>query len=105
MPEASVPIVDAPGRRKPVAQQVPHSVASRLPAPFLAPLRLVGTIERDLDAAELLGHLFQRLKQPAVIGEMLAGILLGPSLLGMTFPAARDFLFPASSLGGLQLFA
>jgi Kef-type K+ transport system membrane component KefB len=37
-----------------------------------------------------------RLGQPAVIGEVLSGILLGPSLLGAVSPAAEAFLFPAS---------
>src|ERR1700743_1656664 len=35
-----------------------------------------------LTAAHLLGHLFARLRQPRVIGEILAGILLGPFVLG-----------------------
>lgn len=56
-------------------------------------------------AARLTGMLFRRIGQPAVIGEMLAGILLGPSLLGLLFPGALDFLFPASSLGTLKLFS
>ncbi|MFL6196557.1 MAG: cation:proton antiporter [Thermoanaerobaculia bacterium] len=56
-------------------------------------------------AARLAGWLFARMKQPPVIGEMLAGILLGPSLLGMVAPGAVDFLFPASSLGTLKLFS
>lgn len=53
-------------------------------------------------AARLVGLLFQRLGQPAVIGEMVAGIILGPSLLGAVFPAVQAFLFPASSLGLLR---
>jgi Kef-type K+ transport system membrane component KefB len=56
-------------------------------------------------AARLMGVLFAKIKQPPVIGEMLAGILLGPSLLGMVSPATMDFLFPASSLGALRLFS
>jgi Kef-type K+ transport system membrane component KefB len=36
---------------------------------------------------------------------MLAGILLGPSLLGLLFPDALGFLFPATSLGTLKLFS
>lgn len=58
-----------------------------------------------ISAAKLLGAVFQRFRQPAVIGEMLAGILLGPSLLGATLPVVKDFLFPAGSLGSLQLLA
>jgi Kef-type K+ transport system membrane component KefB len=56
-------------------------------------------------AARLAGMLFTKIKQPPVIGEMLAGILLGPSLLGMVSPGTMDFLFPAASLGTLKLFS
>jgi Kef-type K+ transport system membrane component KefB len=58
-----------------------------------------------ITAAKLLGSLFVRLNQPAVIGEMMAGIFLGPSLLGAISPATLDFLFPASSLGALGLLS
>lgn len=44
-------------------------------------------------AAHLLGAVARRLGQPAVIGEMLAGIMLGPSLLGALLPRAADALF------------
>src|SRR5688572_20272469 len=37
------------------------------------------------------------LRQPQVIGEMIAGVVLGPSLLGLLWPAAHAFLFPAES--------
>src|SRR5687768_6624932 len=53
----------------------------------------------------LLGHLFARLRQPQVIGEMLAGILLGPSLFGWLFPDAFDAVFPAGSREVLGLLA
>jgi K+:H+ antiporter len=49
-----------------------------------------------LVAARLVGALFRRLGQPPVIGEVLAGILLGPSLLGRVAPAASAYLLPAS---------
>ena len=49
-----------------------------------------------LAASRGVGMLFQRLRQPSVIGELLAGILLGPSLLGMVAPAAYEYLFPQS---------
>lgn len=39
-----------------------------------------------LISARILGELFRKLNQPAVIGEILAGIILGPSLLGSMFP-------------------
>ncbi|HEX7902108.1 MAG TPA: cation:proton antiporter [Planctomycetota bacterium] len=44
--------------------------------------------------ARLLGELFKKAGQPAVIGELLAGILLGPSLLGWAAPGAYRALFP-----------
>ncbi len=44
--------------------------------------------------ARVLGALFALAKQPAVIGEVLAGILLGPSLLGRIWPDASAFLLP-----------
>jgi Kef-type K+ transport system membrane component KefB len=56
-------------------------------------------------AARILGTLFLRIKQPPVVGEMIAGILLGPSLLGMVVPRAQAFLFPASSMGALQMLS
>jgi Kef-type K+ transport system membrane component KefB len=55
--------------------------------------------------ARAAGSLFIKLGQPAVIGEMAAGILLGPSLLGLLFPGAVAFLFPASSMGVLRLLS
>lgn len=40
-----------------------------------------------LAAAKLLAEVFERLKQPAVVGEILAGVLIGPSLLGWVQPS------------------
>jgi Kef-type K+ transport system membrane component KefB len=51
--------------------------------------------------AQALGWLFARLRQPRVIGEIVAGILLGPSLLGWLAPSALAFLFPPEGLGPL----
>jgi Kef-type K+ transport system membrane component KefB len=56
-------------------------------------------------AARMLGALASRLKQPPVIGEIAAGVLLGPSLLGWVAPGASAFLFPALSLPTLQLLS
>lgn len=56
-------------------------------------------------AARLLGSVFPRIGQPPVIGEMIAGILLGPSLLGLVAPEAQALLFPADSLGTLRLLS
>lgn len=42
----------------------------------------------------VLGELSKRAGQPAVIGELLAGILLGPTLLGKVWPEAQSWIFP-----------
>ncbi|MGV3659333.1 MAG: cation:proton antiporter [Prosthecobacter sp.] len=56
-------------------------------------------------ASQLMGRLFKRMGQPAVVGEMAAGILLGPSLFGMLAPGAFAFVFPATSLDALKLLS
>jgi Kef-type K+ transport system membrane component KefB/nucleotide-binding universal stress UspA family protein len=56
-------------------------------------------------AARLVGVLARRLEQPAVIAEVIAGILLGPSLLGRLAPGAFETLFPKASLAGLSLLS
>lgn len=48
---------------------------------------------------------FRRAGLPSVVGEILAGILLGPTLLGWLWPNAFTLLFQRSSLDGLKLFA
>ncbi|MBC7391261.1 MAG: cation:proton antiporter [Opitutaceae bacterium] len=53
--------------------------------------------------ARLFGWLCKRVNQPPVIGEILAGIVLGPSLLGMWFPEFSAFLFPEKSISYLKL--
>lgn len=45
-------------------------------------------------ASRLCGAVFRRFKQPAVIGEVVAGIMLGPSLLGRVAPEVSAFLLP-----------
>lgn len=55
--------------------------------------------------ARLFGTLLVRLGQPAVIGEMIAGIVLGPSVAGALAPGAFQFIFPADSLAGLRMLS
>ncbi|HBZ69345.1 MAG TPA: sodium:proton antiporter [Deltaproteobacteria bacterium] len=63
-------------------------------------------------AARGLGTLMRRIRQPAVIGELAAGLLLGPSVLGQLSPAVESWLFPSdpvqrallSSVGWLGAF-
>src|SRR2546425_13137417 len=55
---------------------------------FLAEILLMLLVGR------LLGELMQRVGQPAVLGQLLAGILLGPTVLGNVWPAAHQAIFP-----------
>jgi Kef-type K+ transport system membrane component KefB len=52
--------------------------------------------------ARCTGWLFRRFHQPQVVGEMVAGLLLGPSLLGRVAPGLAGQLFPPASLGFLN---
>jgi len=63
---------------------------------------LVLQIAVILVAARLVGFLFQKIHQPQVMGEMVAGILLGPSLLGWLAPGVSAALFPPASLSYLN---
>ena len=58
-----------------------------------------------LAASRVAGALFRFLHQPAVIGEICVGILLGPSLLGQAAPGLSTYLFPASINTSLGLIA
>jgi Kef-type K+ transport system membrane component KefB len=63
---------------------------------------LVLQIAVVLAACRVVGALFRKLQQPRVVGEMFAGIMLGPSFLGQLAPHFSAYLFPASSLGFLN---
>lgn len=58
-----------------------------------------------LIVARLIGWLFTKIKQPTVIGEIVAGIMLGPSLLGIVWPEAFEALFPTESIQYLELLS
>ena len=80
------------------------SGAASHPTPAVAfdlPLLLVQIVV-ILVAARLTGALVRRLGQPQVVGEMIAGIALGPSLLGAQAPQVTALLFPTGSLGFLN---
>lgn len=55
--------------------------------------------------ARIFGWIFNKIGQPTVIGEIIAGIALGPSLFGAYFPEASALLFPIESLDNLQFFS
>lgn len=58
-----------------------------------------------LFVARFFGWICKRIGQPSVIGEMIAGIVLGPSLVGTYFPEYSGLLFPKESLGNLQILS
>src|SRR4051794_37121047 len=53
----------------------------------------------------LLGLAVGRIGQPRVVGEILGGLLLGPSVLGALWPSASSWLFPASVLQTVDMAA
>ena len=61
-------------------------------AVILAVVRLVGTVAR-------------RVGQPQVVGEMIAGVMLGPSLFGWLLPELHSTVFPEASLSVLRTFS
>lgn len=90
-----------------------RSAGVGLTAPALAegaqPFAATGTVGQASNTMRLLialvamiaiargaGWLFKRLGQPPVIGEVIAGIMLGPSLLGAVWPEATEFVFTAN---------
>jgi Kef-type K+ transport system membrane component KefB len=66
---------------------------------------LLAQIVTIIFVARLLGWLCTKIGQPTVIGEIVAGIILGPSLIGFYFPEFSSALFPVHSLGNLQFIS
>ncbi len=55
--------------------------------------------------SRVFGYIFNKMGQPTVIGEIVAGIVLGPSLMGLFFPEVTEFLFAKASLPNLQFLS
>ncbi len=90
------------GLRAPSAPALTVAEKARAAAPMPDLLLLLVQIAVVVVAARLVGRLFRRIHQPQVVGEMVAGILLGPSLLGWVAPDLSAALFPPASLGFLN---
>ncbi len=56
-----------------------------------------------LGTARLLGEIAQRLHQPSILGELIAGVILGPTILGNIAPGASEFLFPLQGPNAIAL--
>jgi Kef-type K+ transport system membrane component KefB len=68
-------------------------------------LLLIIQVVAILLLARMFGYIAGRMGQPVVMGEILAGIVLGPSLLGHLLPGVSSFLFAAPSLGNLHFLS
>lgn len=79
-----------------------HSLAANLHHPLAI---LLAQIVAIVLVAKVFGWFCTKIGQPTVIGEMIAGILLGPSLVGMYFPEFSALLFPDSSMGNLKILS
>jgi Kef-type K+ transport system membrane component KefB len=66
---------------------------------------LLAQIITIIIVARFFGWIFRKIGQPSVIGEIIAGIFLGPSLLGLYFPEFSMVLFPVQSLGNLSFLS
>src|SRR5690606_17473860 len=66
---------------------------------------LLAQIVSIIFVARIFGWICRKIGQPTVVGEMIAGIVLGPSLVGMYFPEFFSTIFPSESLGNLQFLS
>lgn len=89
-----------------VAAAVPSSLNSELYRNLRSPLGvLLLQILVIIAFTRCCAKVMRKFGQPEVIGEVIGGILLGPSVLGLLWPAAGALLFPATSLGNLGLLS
>src|SRR4051812_46413820 len=101
MPRPTVPAEPTPGRRacSPAAD----------PGGLMALKEIIHLVFLDIAivvvAARLIGRLFRRLRQPAVVGEIVAGVVLGPSLLGLLPGDLDRLLFPTDVRPYLNVIA
>jgi len=100
--EVTKKIVPVAGSHNSILQHFSETLHHNVTHPLAILLLQILTI---IFTARTFGFIFNKIGQPTVIGEILAGIFLGPSLLGMWFPEYSAFLFPKASLGNLQLLS
>src|SRR5580692_11778781 len=83
------------------AVSVAGHAAAKAPAADL--LHILLALVAVVAAARFLGNCFRSIHQPPVIGEIIAGIALGPSLLGRFAPSMETYLFPANVAPALNV--
>ena len=96
-----IPLVEAPTADDAVVTFF-RSVSENLEHPLSLLLIQIVII---VFSSKLLGSLVRRIGQPMVIGEVIAGILLGPSVLGYFFPEVSHFIFQPASLPNLNFLS
>lgn len=65
---------------------------------FFEIVHVVAALSLLLVAARVVGQIFDFIRQPRVIGEIIGGLLLGPTILGWFAPEAMSWLLPKSGL-------
>lgn len=104
------------GQRLQVQQHQPAQAAAAPPAPASLLPALLEHARHPLSllllqiivilcVSRLFGYAARKVRQPAVVGEIVAGIVLGPSLLGWCWPQGMQAIFPAHSLSSLQFLS
>jgi Kef-type K+ transport system membrane component KefB len=74
-------------------------------ASFNTPLRVLLALAVIIFSARMLGAVFAKLGQPQVMGEVIAGILLGPSFLGYFAPSVATYILPSQVVPSLNVIA
>jgi Kef-type K+ transport system membrane component KefB len=85
------------GLKAPPAAPDAGQVGQSLDVQFDVLLHMIATLAAVIFLGSVLGRAFRYIGQPPVIGEVIAGIMLGPSLLGAISPEAMHLLIPSSA--------
>jgi Kef-type K+ transport system membrane component KefB len=104
--EVIVPSPELTEKSKPVVIQSEESIFSQFLHNIKHPLSLLLLqIIVILLISRAFGVIFTKIGQPSVVGEIIAGIFLGPSVMGFFYPGFSEFLFPKDSLGNLMFLS
>jgi Kef-type K+ transport system membrane component KefB len=90
-------LIDAAGSRLAAPEPAERIARGAAPPRPDALIHVLVALTAVLVTGRLLGLLFHYVGQPPVIGEVVAGILLGPSILGQFWPEAAALIMPAST--------
>ncbi|MBK6343721.1 MAG: cation:proton antiporter [Flavobacteriales bacterium] len=90
------------GQQGNALEQFQRTLGENIEHPFAVLLLQIVAI---IAMARAFAYLFVKLGQPSVIGEIVAGIVMGPSVLGYWLPGTFGFLFPSGSLESLHFLS